>query len=45
MLSELIDHCLRPGLPPELNKLARTLKAWFANGKPNWRVLGSIVVR
>jgi transposase len=30
MLSELIEHCLRPGLPPELNKLARTLKAWFA---------------
>ncbi len=29
MLSELIEHCLRPGLPPELNKLARTLKAWF----------------
>lgn len=22
MLSELIEHCLRPGLPPELNKLA-----------------------
>ncbi|BBZ38719.1 hypothetical protein MCNS_17820 [Mycobacterium conspicuum] len=90
MLSELIEHCLRPGLPPELNKLARTLKAWydkicnyhiarvsngptealnnlikrikrigygFTNfnnyrirallyaGKPNWRVLTSIVVR
>ncbi|WP_167666210.1 transposase [Mycolicibacter icosiumassiliensis] len=29
MLSELIEHCLRPSLPPELNKLARTLKAWF----------------
>jgi transposase len=90
MLSELIEHCLRPGLPPELNKLARTLKAWFDKicnfhiarvsngptealnnlikrikrigygftnfdnyrirallyaGKPNWRVLTSIVVR
>lgn len=90
MLSELIDHCLRPGLPTELNKLARTLKAWFDKicnyhiarisngptealnnlikrikrigygftnfenyrirallyaGKPNWRVLGSIVVQ
>ena len=90
MLAELIEHCLRPGLPPELHKLARTLKAWydkicnfhiarvsngptealnnlikrikrigygFTNfdnyrirallyaGKPNWRVLGSIVVR
>jgi transposase len=90
MLSELIDHCLRPGLPPELNKLARTFKAWFDKicnfhiarvsngptealnnlikrikrigygftnfenyrirallyaGKPNWRVLGSIVVQ
>jgi transposase len=29
MLTELIEHCLRPGLPAELNKLARTLKAWF----------------
>jgi transposase len=90
MLAELIDHCLKPGLPPELNKLARTLKAWFDKicnfhiarisngptealnnlikrikrigygftnfenyrirallyaGKPNWRVLTSMVVR
>jgi transposase len=72
MLAELIDHCLRAGLLPELNKLARTLKVWFAKicnfhiarigygftnfenyrirallyaGKPNWRVLGSIVVQ
>ena len=90
MLSELIAHCLRPGLPAVLNKLARTLKAWYTKicnfhiarvsngptealnnlikrikrigygftnfdnyrirallyaGKPNWRVLGSIVVR
>jgi transposase len=90
MLSELIEHCLGPGLPRELNKLARTLKAWFdkicnfhiarisngptealnnlikrikrigygftnfANyrirallyaGKPNWRVLTSIIVQ
>ncbi len=90
MLAELIAHCLLPGLPPELHKLARTLKAWFDKicnfhiarvsngptealnnlikrikrigygftnfnnyrirallyaGKPNWRVLASIVVR
>ena len=90
MMSELIERCLRPGLPLELNKLARTLKAWFNKicnfhiarvsngptealnnlikrikrigsgftnfdnhrirallyaGKPNWRVLTSIVVR
>lgn len=90
MLAELIEHCLRSGLPPELNKLARTLKSWydkicnfhiarisngptealnnlikrikrigygFTNfdnyrirallyaGKPNWRVLTSIVVQ
>ncbi|RAV05297.1 ISL3 family transposase [Mycolicibacterium sp. GF69] len=90
MLSELIEHCQRRGLPPELNKLARTLKTWFDKicnfhiarvsngptealnnlikrikrigygftnfdnyrirallyaGKPNWRVLTSIVVR
>lgn len=29
MLSELIAHCLRPGLPAELHKLACTLKAWY----------------
>jgi transposase len=62
MLSELIEQCLRPGLPAELNKLARTLKAWFDKicnfhiawvsirallyaGKPDWRVLGCIVVQ
>jgi transposase len=90
MLEELRDHCLRRAMPPEIQKLGRTLRAWFdkiANfhlarvsngpteslnnlikrikrvgfgfrnfenyrirvllyaGKPNWRVLGSIVVR
>ena len=90
MLEELRDHCLRRAMPPEIQKLGRTLRTWFdkiANfhlarvsngpteslnnlikrikrvgfgfrnfenyrirvllyaGKPNWRVLGSIVVR
>ena len=90
MLRELEQHCRRRTMPPEIQKLGRTLKAWFekiANfhlarvsngptealnnlikrikrigfgfrnfenyrirallyaGKPNWRVLGSIVVR
>ena len=90
MLDELQGHCLRPSMPPEIQKLGRTIKHWFdkiANfhiarvsngpteainnlikrikrvgfgfrnfenyrirallyaGKPNWRVLGSIVVR
>lgn len=90
MLSELIDHCKRPAMPPELRKLGRTLRKWFDKicnfhiarisngptealnnlikrikrigfgfrnfrnyrirallyaGKPNWRVLGSIVVQ
>ena len=89
ILSELIEHCGRPTMPPELHKLGRTLKQWFDKicnyhlarvsngptealnnlikrikrigfgfrnfdnyrirallyaGKPNWRVLGSIVV-
>ena len=87
---ELEQHCRRPTMPPEIQKLGRTLRDWFdkiANfhlarvsngptealnnlikrikriafgfrnfenyrirallyaGKPNWRVLGSIVVR
>jgi transposase len=87
---ELVDHCLKPAMPPEVQKLGRTIRDWFdkivnfhlarmsngptealnnlikrikrigfgfrnfANyrfrarlyaGKPNWRVLGSIVVR
>jgi len=90
MLRELEQHCRRRTMPPEIQRLGRTLKAWFekiANfhlarvsngptealnnlikrikrigfgfrnfenyrirallyaGKPNWRVLGSIVVR
>jgi transposase len=91
MLEELVEHCLRPAMPQELQRLGRTLRTWFdklcnfhlarvsngpteslnnlikpikrvvrfgfrnfANyrirallyaGKPNWRVLGSIVVR
>lgn len=90
MLTELIDHCQRPTMPPELQKLGRTLHQWFDKicnhhlarvsngptealnnlikrikrigfgfrnfdnyrirallyaGKPNWRVLGSIVIQ
>ncbi|HEY1761949.1 MAG TPA: ISL3 family transposase [Acidimicrobiales bacterium] len=90
MLEELRGHCLRPSMPPEIQKLGRTIKHWFDKicnfhlarvsngpteainnlikrikrvgfgfrnfqnyrirallyaGKPNWRVLGSIVVR
>ncbi len=84
------DHCLRKTMPPEIQKLGRTIRQWFDKicnfqvarvsngpteaiknlikrikrvgfgfrnfqnyrirallyaGKPNWRVLGSIVVR
>ena len=90
MLEELQHHCLKKAMPPEVQKLGRTIKHWFdkiANyhvarvtngptealnnlikrikrigfgfrnfenyrirallyaGRPNWRVLGSIVVR
>ncbi|HVA08026.1 MAG TPA: transposase, partial [Acidimicrobiales bacterium] len=90
LLEELQGHCLKKAMPPEVQKLGRTIKKWFdkiANyhlarvsngptealnnlikrikrigfgfrnfenyrirallyaGKPNWRVLGSIVVR
>ncbi len=90
ILKELEEHCRRRTMPPEIQKLGRTIGAWFdkiANfhlarvsngptealnnlikrikrigfgfrnfenyrirallyaGKPNWRVLGSIVVR
>ena len=90
LLVELRDHCLKRAMPPEVQKLGRTMRNWFdkiANfhlarvsngptealnnlikrvkrvafgfrnfenyrirallyaGKPNWRVLGSIVVR
>jgi transposase len=90
MLEELQRHCVKKAMPPEVQKLGRTIKHWFdkiANfhlarvsngptealnnlikrikrigfgfrnfenyrirallyaGRPNWRVLGSIVVR
>jgi transposase len=90
MLLELQEHCTKKTMPPEIRRLGRTIKAWFAKivnfhlarvsngptealnnlikrikrigfgfrnfenyrirallyaGKPNWRVLGSIVVR
>jgi transposase len=90
MLDELQGHCVKPSMPPEIQKLGRTIKTWFEKicnfhiarvsngpteainnlikrikrvgfgfrnfenyrirallyaGKPNWRVLGSIVVR
>jgi transposase len=90
MLTELQAHCLKKAMPPEIQRLGRTIKAWFDKivnfhlarvsngptealnnlikrikrigfgfrnfenyrirallyaGKPNWRVLGSIVVR
>ena len=90
ILEELVDHCLKPAMPAEVQKLGRTIREWFDKivnfhlarvsngptealnnlikrikrigfgfrnfenyrirallyaGKPNWRVLGSIVVR
>jgi transposase len=90
MLLELRDHCTKKAMPPEIRRLGRTIRDWFAKivnfhiarvsngptealnnlikrikrigfgfrnfenyrirallyaGKPNWRVLGSIVVR
>jgi transposase len=90
MLQELKDHCLKPAMPPEVQRLGRTIRPWFDKicnchlakltngptetvnnlikrikrtgfgfrnfesyrvrallyaGKPNWRVLGLIVVR
>jgi len=90
LLDELVGHCLKPAMPPEIQKLGQTLRRWFDKlcnyhlakvsngptealnnlikrikrigfgfrnfenyrirallyaGKPNWRVLGSIVVR
>jgi transposase len=90
ILKELKDHCLKKAMPPEVQKLGRTISKWFDKlcnyhlarvsngptealnnlikrikrigfgfrnfenyrirallyaGKPNWRVLGSIVVR
>ena len=90
LLRELERHCLKRAMPPEVQKLGRTLRSWFDKicnyhvakvsngptealnnlvkrikrigfgfrnfenyrirallyaGRPNWRVLGSIVVR
>jgi transposase len=90
LLEELQGHCLKRSMPPEVQKLGRTIRTWFAKicnyhlakmsngptealnnlikrikrvgfgfrnfenyrirallyaGRPNWRVLGSIVVR
>ncbi len=90
LLEELLEHCLKRAMPPEIQKLGRTIRTWFDKicnyhearvsngpaealnnlikrikrigfgfrnfenyrirallyaGKPNWRVLGSIVVR
>jgi transposase len=90
MLEELVTHCVKRTMPPEIQKLGRTIRHWFEKivnfhlarvsngpteslnnlikrikrigfgfrnfknyrirallyaGKPNWRVLGSIVVR
>jgi transposase len=90
MLEELVEHCVKRAMPPEIQRLGRTLRHWFDKlcnfhlarvsngptealnnlikrikrigfgfrnfnnyrirallyaGKPNWRVLGSIVVR
>jgi transposase len=90
MLEELVEHCLKDAMPPEVQRLGRTLRRWFEKicnyhlarvsngptealnnlvkrikriafgfrnfenyrirallyaGRPNWRVLGSIVVR
>ncbi len=90
LLADLRDKCLARSMPPEIRRLGRTIRTWFAKmcnfhlarltngpteslnnlikrikrvgfgfrnfenyrirallyaGKPNWRVLGSIVVR
>jgi transposase len=90
MLGELVEHCTKPAMPAEIQRLGRTIRHWFEKivnyhlarmsngptealnnlikrikrigfgfrnfenyrirallyaGKPNWRVLGSIVVR
>ena len=90
LLAELAQHCLKRAMPPEVQRLGRTIRKWFDKlcnyhlakvsngptealnnlikrikrigfgfrnfnnyrirallyaGKPNWRVLGSIVVR
>ncbi len=90
LLKELVSHCLKKAMPPEIQRLGKTIERWFDKicnyhvakvsngptealnnlikrikrigfgfrnfenyrirallyaGKPNWRVLGSIVVR
>jgi transposase len=90
ILADLRDHCLKKTMPPEIRRLGKTIRTWFAKlcnfhlaritnapteslnnlikrikrigfgfrnfenyrirallyaGKPNWRVLGSIVVK
>jgi transposase len=90
MLDELMRHCLKKAMPPEVQRLGRTIRRWFEKicnfhiskmsngptealnnlikrvkrvgfgfrnfsnyrirvllyaGRPNWRVLASIVVR
>jgi transposase len=90
LLEDLVGHCVKAAMPPEIQRLGRTLRQWFVKlcnfhlarvsngptealnnlikrikrigfgfrnfnnyrirallyaGKPNWRVLGSIVVR
>ncbi|MGA8297404.1 MAG: ISL3 family transposase [Acidimicrobiales bacterium] len=90
LLKELVSHCLKQAMPPEIKRLGKTIERWFDKicnyhlakvsngptealnnlikrikrigfgfrnfenyrirallyaGKPNWRVLGSIVVR
>jgi len=90
MLEELVEHCTKRAMPPEVQRLGHTIRRWFEKicnfhlarmsngptealnnlikrikrvgfgfrnfenyrirallyaGKPNWRVLGSIVVR
>ena len=90
ILADLRDHCLNKSMPPEIRRLGKTIRTWFAKlcnfhlamvsngpteslnnlikrikrigfgfrnfenyrirallyaGKPNWRVLGSIVVQ
>ena len=90
LLQELQEHCVKRAMPPEVQRLGRTIRRWFEKlcnyhlakvtngpteslnnlikrikrvgfgfrnfrnyrirallyaGKPNWRVLGSIVVR
>jgi len=86
MLEEIQAHCVKKAMPPEIQKLGRTIRTWFDKiinfhlarvsngptesvkrikrigfgfrnfknyrirallyaGRPNWRVLGSIVLR